>query len=137
MGEKDFFRAGRAPSQAEGAPLLLRGRRHGQNGASSRYKGASASRRGAVYALKGAIVGERALFRFIRAPSLAGRRPYNAFGAKIGLGLRYLANGDEKLAPLRLRRRGASFHWGGAASPCSPPLDPPLSLTELISALFL
>ena len=38
---------------------------------------------------------ERAPFRFRRATSLAGRRPYNAFGAKIDLGLRYLANGDE------------------------------------------
>ena len=33
MGEKDAFRARRAPSRAEEAPLLPRGRRHGQNGA--------------------------------------------------------------------------------------------------------
>ena len=40
-------------------------------------------------------MGERALFRFRRALSLAGRRPYNAFGAKIDIRLRYLAKGDE------------------------------------------
>ena len=40
-------------------------------------------------------MGERALFRFRRAPLLAQRRPYNTFGAKIYLGLRYSANEDE------------------------------------------
>ena len=40
-------------------------------------------------------MGERVPVLFRRAPSLAGRRQYNALGAKIDIGLRYSANGDE------------------------------------------
>ena len=59
----------------------------------------------------------RAPFCMRIAPSLAGRRPYNALGAKIDLELRDSANEDEDCRP----RRGASYHWGGAASHCSSP----------------
>ena len=89
-------------------------------------------------------MGEMAPLRIRRATLLAGRHPYNAFGVKIRQGLEDSANGDENWRPgvfssgaqiflsrrnfhppapkasLRLRRRGASFHWGGLPAPAAP-----------------
>ena len=70
-------------------------------------------------------MGKRASFRFRRAPSLAERRPYNAFGVKIDLRQRYSANKDENW-------HHSSFGAGvpvpigeGLPAPAAP-LDPPL-----------
>ena len=148
----------------EGRRICLKRRSHVKKDTFSCQKGAFAGRRGAISTkrapssakrricgpewrlcwLEGRRIfpewrrrGQITLYCIRRAPLLAGRRPYNAFGAKIDPGLSYSANGHFR--PCAFGARAPVSIGEGLPAPAAPPLDPPLvsrSVKNSQSALF-